>query len=450
MSSSSTSHIKGSPKQGLNAATLGFFIGFAAVALFGTTAARLKETMGLSPFEVSVLVAVPALTGSLLRIPFSGWVDTTGGRKPMLTLLGLSIVGMLGLTVMILTLYPEGLGREFYVPVLFFGALAGCGIASFSVGSSQVSYWFAKKNQGKALAVFAGVGNLAPGIFTLILPVAMTSVGLSGAYLVWFSLLVTGTVLYLLFGRNAWYFQFIAQGVPPAEARSLAVRHGQELFPLDGIRQSLAASAKVWQTWALVSIYFTTFGGFIALTAWLPTYWMQFHGLSPVMAGVLTAGYSVLTSLVRIVGGILSDRLREGGENTGILAMLIMLMGTLMMTVSTEYQLAIPGMILMALGMGKCNAAVFKLVPQLVPHAVGGATGWVGGLGALGGFLIPLALGFAVSDLGTRGYPIGFVVFIFLAVFTLTMLWLLKYTHPQASEPVSAKQVQEGVMIDDF
>jgi len=443
------SKIKGSPSMGLNGATLGFFIGFAAVALFGTTAVKLKETMGLSPLELSILVAVPALTGSLLRIPFSGWVDTTGGRKPFLTLLVLSVVGMLGLTAMIVTLYPDGLRREYYYPILLFGALSGCGIASFSVGISQVAYWFPQKRQGRALAVFAGYGNLAPGIFTFVLPLVMGFAGLGGAYVIWLLLLVAGTIVYAIMGSNAWYFQFLAQGVAPAEARELAAGHGQELFPAGGIRQSLKASAAVWQTWALVFVYFSTFGGFIALTAWLPTYWIQYHGFSVVMAGVVTGSYSVLTSLVRVGGGVLSDRLREGGENTGILALIVMLIGAFMMTVSDQYQLAIPAIILMALGMGICNAAVFKLVPQFVPKAVGGAAGWVGGLGALGGFLIPLALGFAVGDLGKAGYAIGFVVFIFLAIFSLAMMWVLKYTRGAPAESTTRVASLEPALVDE-
>lgn len=176
-------------------------------------------------------------------------------------------------------------------------------------------------------------------------------------------------------------------------------------------------------------IYFTTFGGFIALTAWLPTYWQSFYGMSAVTAGLLTAMYSLLTSSIRIAGGLLSDQLREGGENTAILALFIMMGGGLVMTGTSQYELAIPGVVLLAFGMGISNAAVFKLVAQEVPQAVGGAAGWVGGLGALGGFVIPLAMGFAVHDLGQRGYAIGFIVFVFLALFSLSMAWILKYTH---------------------
>jgi NNP family nitrate/nitrite transporter-like MFS transporter len=83
--------LKGTPNGSLFAATLGFAAGFAAVALFGPTASRFQEVMHLSPIMVGFLVSAPALSGSLLRIPFSAWVDTTGGRKPFLVLLTLSL-----------------------------------------------------------------------------------------------------------------------------------------------------------------------------------------------------------------------------------------------------------------------------------------------------------------------------------------------------------------------
>ncbi len=122
------------------------------------------------------------------------------------------------------------------------------------------------------------------------------------------------------------------------------------------------------------------------------------------------------------------------------------------MTSATQLELALPGEILLAIGMGVCNAAVFKLVPQEVPEAVGGAVGWVGGLGALGGFIIPPVLGFAVTDLGQRGYAIGFIVFVFLAMLGLGVVWVLKYTRDESvpsSTPVMVsredRQIQEEV-----
>lgn len=425
--------LKGTPNQGLVAATLGFFFGFAAVALFGPTASRFQDVMHLSPIMVAFLVAAPALSGSLLRIPFSAWVDTTGGRKPFLVLLVLSVLGMSGVLLVVHFLYPANLSRGLYPVLLVLGILCGCGIATFSVGISQVSYWFPQSRQGKALAVFAGCGNLAPGIFSLLLPIALVKFSLATAYTAWLGFLALGTALYGLMGRNAWYFQLLKGGRRPEEARQIALEYGQTLFPAGSLRDSLRISARVWKTWALVWIYFTTFGGFIALTAWLPTYWRSYFGVSVVTAGLLTALYSILTSVIRIAGGVLSDHLREGGENTAILALLVMLVGALVMTGSTQFELALPGEILLAIGMGVCNAAVFKLVPQAVPKAVGGAAGWVGGLGALGGFVLPPVMGFAVSDLGKRGYPIGFIVFVFLSIFALSMVWILKYTREGAN-----------------
>lgn len=419
--------LRGTPAQSLFGSTLGFFIGFAAVALFGPTAQRLREAMNLNPMAVGFLVAMPTLSGSLLRIPFSAWVDTRGGRKPFLTLLGLSFAGMAGLSGVIGFNCPDHMFPGMYAVLLILALLCGCGIATFSVGAGQVAYWFSQKKQGSALAIFGGVGNLAPGLFSFFIPIALSYLGLSGSYLMWLTLLTIGLVLYFIIDRNAPYFQLREQGSTPEEARTLARERGQELFPSGNFRESLWLSARTWKTWALVSIYFTTFGGFVALTAWLPTYWTAFFGLSAMTAGFLTALFSILTSVIRVIGGMLSDRLREGGENTTILALLIMIVGALVMVDAHQYELAFPGIVLLAFGMGVSNAGVFKILPQAVPQAIGGAAGWVGGLGAFGGFVIPPALAFAAQDLGLRGYAIGFIVFVFLALFALSMAWILKY-----------------------
>lgn len=418
--------LRGTPEQGLVGATVGFFIGFAAVSLFGPTARKFQEAMGLSPDLVGLLVAVPALSGSLLRIPFAAWVDTTGGRKPFLVLLGLSIFGMLGLTLVVYTLYPTRLTPDLYPLLLLLGVLSGCGIATFSVGIGQVSYWFPQARQGFALGTYAGLGNVAPGLFSFLVPLAMRSWGLAGAYLAWLLLLVGGTLLYYGVGCNAWYFQLREQGVPDEEARRIARERGQQIFPSGNLVDSLRISSRAWKTWSLVVIYFTTFGGFIALTAWLPTYWISFYSMGAIMAGVLTAVYSVLTSLIRVVGGALSDQL--GGENTAFLALSVMLGGSLLMSLSHSFPLSFAAEVIMALGMGVGNAAVFKLVPRYVPQAVGGAAGWVGGLGAFGGFVIPPVMGWMVRIYGVEGYPRGFISLVALAVVSLLLSGLLKGT----------------------
>ena len=432
-------NVKGNPKQGLFGATMGFFAGFAAVSLFGPTASRFNEVMELTPVLVGLLVAVPALSGSLLRIPFGAWVDTTGGRKPFLILLWLSVIGMLGLTLVVFLLYPDGLTASMYPLLLMLGVLSGCGIATFSVGIGQVSYWFPQSRQGSALGTYAGVGNLAPGLFSFLLPLVLGNWGLGGAYLAWLIFLVAGVAFYHLSGLNAYFFQLKDRGASTEDARQGAQELGQQIFPKGNAKETLIAAARIWKTWMLVIIYFTTFGGFIAMTAWLPTYWKSFFGVAAITAGTLTALYSLTASLIRVPGGSLSDRL--GGERTALMALSTMLVGSLLMAFSGLYILSILGVILMALGMGVTNAAVFKMMPQYVPEAVGGAAGWIGGLGAFGGFAIPPVLGIFVRYLGAPGYATGFVTYIALTAISLAMALILRQSH--VNSRASKETVQE-------
>jgi NNP family nitrate/nitrite transporter-like MFS transporter len=84
------------------------------------------------------------------------------------------------------------------------------------------------------------------------------------------------------------------------------------------------------------------------------------------------------------------------------------------------------GQMLLALGMGVANAAVFKLVPRFTPKAVGGAAGIIGGLGAFGGFVLPPILGIFVRVNGEDGYSQGFAVFLGLSLMGLAFLMILK------------------------
>ncbi len=415
--------LKGNSTRGLTGTTLGFFVGFAAVALYGSTATVFKGVFhDLNPVLLALLVAAPNLSGALLRIPFGAWVDTTGGKKPFIVLFILSIIGMSGLYILV-AFFTDSLG-SYYSLLFIFGILSGCGIATFSVGASQTSYWFPKNKQGVALGAYAGLGNLAPGIFSLILPiVALPLLGLSGSYLAWLIFLIIGTVAYCIIAENAWYFQLVKKGVPKEKAKEIANKeYGQELFPNDKITESLVISAKSCKTWALVIIYFSTFGGFLALTSWLPTYWTSFFKTSSVMAGVLTAMYSLLTSLIRVYGGKLADK--KGGEVVTMVSLGIAVIGAIVMTLAGSIGLAILGVVILAIGMGVANAGVFKIVPNAVPHAVGGATGWIGGLGALGGFIIPIIMASFVS--GAKGYSTGFLVFVVLMIISIIIVAILK------------------------
>jgi NNP family nitrate/nitrite transporter-like MFS transporter len=400
------------------------------VALFGPTAKEFKDLLDLTPTAVALLVAAPALSGSLLRIPFAAWVDTSGGRRPFLVLMATSVVGMTGLAGIVATMYPDDLTAGIYPVLLFLAVLSGAGIATFSVGIGQVSYWFPQGRQGWALGTFAGAGNLAPGIFSILIPVVLAGFGLSTAYIAWLVMLILGTVLYFRLGQNAPYFQLRNRGLDVEDAQRRARKMGQELFPAGGALDTLRISARVWKTWLLVALYFTSFGGFIALTAWLPTYWQEFFDTSLLLAGALTASFSILASVIRIPGGSLSDR--YGGERIAMLSLSTLLAGAIIMVMSHNMGMSILGQLLMGTGMGVSNAAVFKLVPQEIPEAVGGAAGWVGGLGAFGGFAIPPVMALFVDSDGATGYNTGFVVFVGLAALSLTLAYVLNRTPSRA------------------
>ncbi len=417
--------LSGSPTSGLVMGTWGFFIGFAAVALYGPAARYFQGQMHLSGLALGLLVAAPQLTGSLLRIPFGAWVDRVGGRLPMLTLFALSLVGMWGLVFVLITM--KSLTAAAYPIVIIFGFLSGCGVASFSVGIPQVSYWFPQKRQGTALGAYGGIGNLAPGLFTLLLPYAIAAWGLAGSYFAWFSFLLAGAAIYAAFSKDAFVFQLLNQGLDEDSSRRIAREKGQELFPKQAVWQAIITAAEDTRTWGLVVLYFVSFGGFLALTVWVPPYWTNLFHVDPMSAGALGGlGFSLLAAIVRVFGGMLAERI--GGERTAVLAFVGVLGGALMLTLTRDFAVALGGELLIAVGMGVGNAAVFKMVPKFVPNAVGGAAGLVGGLGATGGFILPPFLGAVVDALGGQGYAGGFFAYVLLALAAIGVsiyFWIL-------------------------
>ncbi len=417
--------LSGSPALGLTMGTWGFFVGFAAVALYGPAAKYFQEQMHLGGLALGLLVAAPQLTGSLLRIPFGAWVDRVGGRLPMLTLFALSLVGMWGLVFILLTV--KTLTVAAYPIVIMFGFLSGCGVASFSVGIPQVSYWYPQSRQGTALGAYGGIGNLAPGLFTLLLPYAIAAWGLAGSYFAWFTFLLVGAAVYAWLARDAYFFQLRQQDFDSQTSRKIATERGQQLFPNERVWQAVITAAEDPRTWGLVALYFVSFGGFLALTVWFPTYWINLHHMDVKSAAMLGGlGFSLLAAIIRVFGGMISERI--GGERTAVLAFVAVLAGALVLTFVDEFSWALGGELLIALGMGVGNAAVFKMVPKYVPHAVGGAAGIVGGLGALGGFVIPPFLGAVVDAMGTQGYAGGFFAYVLLAAMAVglsTFFWHL-------------------------
>ena len=434
MSEGAVCYAKSSRGAALTWTTLAFFAGFAGVSAFGPIVTKLKQSMALSPLLMGLLAASPALTGSLLRIPFGAMVDRMGGKKPILILLGLAVAGITAITVLF-SFFPTPQPSH-YPLFLLAGILCGCGIAVFSVGIPTVSYWYPQKKQGTALAIYAGLGNMAPGMFAMALPFLVVSLGFAISYVLWLAMLGCLIVVFVVFMKDAPYFQYKEMGIEIDED-ALFIACGEELMPSGTVVDSLKKAGSSWRTWILTAFYFVTFGGFIALTVWFPTYWREYFGTSLVLAGSLTALYSLSASILRVFGGFTADRI--GGEKTVFFSFVVVTGGAItMMLASGSLALAVTGEMLLALGMGFANAGVFKLVPKYTPETVGGSAGIVGGLGAFGGFVIPPVMGLFVKVSGVQGYSQGFVVFLGLSLLSIALFAILnRYAPKSAAEAVA-------------
>ncbi|MEY7850267.1 nitrate/nitrite transporter [Natrarchaeobius sp. A-rgal3] len=434
------SSIRGTPRRALTILTFGYFVGFAGVVVYGPVATEFEELLGLSGVMLGLLVAAPQLTGSLLRIPFSAWADSVGSKKPFAILLGLSVVGMAGLLAILTTAYPNGLTIVHYPLIFLFGSLSGCGIAAYSVGITDTAYWYSADRRGTMLAIFAGLGTTSPGLFTIVSPFALGAVGLTGTYAAWFVFLLFGTIVFVVLAVDSPYFQYRKRGLEADEARARAEENGQELFPSGDAMESIRKAAKIRRSWMLTGMFFVSFGGYLALTTWFPVYWYNFHGLDLRMAGVVSAlTFTLLSALFRASGGAVSDRF--GGEETTMASFGLVVLSTLVLMVTSDLYTAIVATVALGAGLGIASAAIYQLLPQYVPEAVGGASGLVGGLGAFGGFVVPPILGLIVDVQGVTGYATGFVIYLLLGLLSLglaTSLYRSESTAVPSGTPVPA------------
>ena len=354
---------------------------FAAWGLIAAFAPRFRETLHLSATQAAFLVAVPVLLGSLARLPIGMLADRYGGRL-IFTILMFAV----SIPAFITPLAAS------YEQLLLGGFCLGLAGSSFAVGVGFVSRWFSAEKQGSALGVY-GLGNIGQSAAVFLGPLLAVSIGWQNVFRGMAAVLVVWGAVFSLLARNA-----------PVTVRPKSLG---EMF---------GVLARERLSWALSAFYFLTFGGFVAFSIYLPSLLKdQFH-LQPADAGFRTAGFVVLATLLRPLGGWLSDRI--GGSR--VLTAVFLLIAPFAMLLSW------PAMIPFTIGalgcaalMGLGNGAVFKLVPQYFPRETGTVTGLVGAMGGLGGFFPPLLLGFFRDRLGVI-WP-GFL----LLALTSLVMWRL-------------------------
>ncbi|HEY2293906.1 MAG TPA: MFS transporter [Thermoanaerobaculia bacterium] len=356
--------------------TFSFAVCFMAWGLISAFAPRFREMFSLSATQTALLVAVPVLLGSLARLPVGMLADRFGGRAVFTVLMLLVAVPA--------WLVPAAGSYRMLLVVAFFLGIAG---SSFPVGVGFVSRWTPAERQGSALGVY-GLGNIGQSAAVFLGPLLALRIGWHPVFQGAAVILIVWGIAFGLLARNA-----------PSTARPLGV--GEMLGVLR--RERLA--------WVLSLFYFLTFGGFVAFSIYLPTLLKDQFGLKPADAGFRAAGFVVLATLMRPVGGWLADRI--GGARVLAGVFLGVAPFALLMTWPVMLPFTVGALGCAAL-LGVGNGAVFKLVPQYFPKETGTVTGLVGAMGGLGGFFPPLLLGVFRDRLGVV-WP-GFVLLAAMAL----------------------------------
>jgi MFS transporter, NNP family, nitrate/nitrite transporter len=360
-------------------ATVAFAVAFVGWSLIAPLGKRFQDDLDLTNTRTLMLTAVPVVLGSLLRIPVGVLTDRLGGRVMFPVVLVVSAVPAL------IFGFVEG-----YAALIVVGFFLGIAGSSFAVGVPFVAGWYAKERQGFALGVY-GMGNIGTAIAAFAAP----------AIVDWLGREALGILTAVLLLATALVFYRMAEDPPrgPAANYGAVLRSG-------------------WKLWRLALLYFVTFGGFVAMAVFLPKLLRDWFDISLTNAGLRAAGFTVVATLARPVGGLLSDRIGSAtvlvfvfvgaGLDAAWLAHISADPTWLPVTIAC---LTLAGF----LGLG--NGAVFKAVPLDFPQSTGAATGIVGAAGGLGGFFPPVVMGIVKDHFDT--YALGFVG---LLVFTVICL----------------------------
>lgn len=371
--SSEISAQSGGETRALVLATLALAVNFWAWNLLAPLAPTYRELLALSPFQVSLLVSVPALIGACARIPIGALTDRYGGRLMFTVVSALTIVPVLLLSV-----------AQSYPALLIGGLLVGLGGASFAVGIPFLSGWVRPERRGLVLGIY-GAGNGGTALSGFLSPSIAEKLGLPWVYLLVAIGLAAVAAIFALFARDA-------------PGRTVSTESMTQRF-LGAVRLPIARD--------LALVYAVTFGGFVAFGAYLPTFLTIAYDRTVPDAAARAAGFIVLATLARPVGGALSDRL--GGARVLLFSLIAIGVGAIITALEPRFMTATFGFLLLAASLGVGNGAVFALVGQRSPPSqVGSVTGLVGAAGGLGGFMPPIVMGLVHQ--GTSSYAVGLML----------------------------------------
>ena len=387
-------------------------IGFSVWTMWSVLVLFLGPAYGIDPAGKFLLTALPALIGSVLRIPYTFAVARFGGRNWTIVSAGLLLIPALLAAFMI----KPGVS---YSTLLILAAVAGVGGGNFASSMANINAFYPDRLKGWALGINAGGGNLGVaavqlvGLFVLAVFGAGSPGIVAGIYIPFIVLAALGAALYM---------------------DNLSQARNEKRGMRDAIREG--------HTWIMSLLYIGTFGSFIGFGfAFGQVLQVQFHDefSTPVKAAYLTFLGPLLGSLIRPVGGALADRL--GGAKVTFVNFVAMAVGAGIVLLASQQRslpLYLVGFIALFVFSGIGNGSTYKMIPAIfrarnigeeheARRLSGAVIGIAGAIGAFGGVLVNLA--FRQSFLEYKTADAAYIAFIAFYVLCVVVTWAV-YLRP--------------------
>ena len=367
--------------------TLSLVAGFMAWSIISPLMPFISQDVDISPGQISVILAIPVILGSVLRVPFGYLTNIVGAKW----------VFFWSFIVLLLPIFLLGQAQSPGMLMLS-GFFLGIGGAIFSVGVTSVPKYFSKDKVGLANGIY-GVGNIGTAVSSFCAPVLAGAIGWQNpvrSYLIILS--IFAILMFLLGDKNE----------PKVK------------IPLMAQVKDLSKNYKLYY---LSLWYFITFGAFVAFGIFLPNFLVDHFSIDKVDAGIRSGIFIALATFLRPVGGVIGDKFNA--VQALIIDFVIMIIGALILSLSSHIVLFTIGCLAISICAGIGNGLIFKLVPSYFSKEAGSANGIVSMMGGLGGFFPPLVITFVTSITGS-----SHLAFFFLAIFgviaLITMIHLNK------------------------
>ncbi|GAA3734239.1 nitrate/nitrite transporter [Salinicoccus jeotgali] len=370
--------------------TFSLLAGFMVWTLLAPLFPEIVEDIPEAAAQQSLIVALPVILGSVLRIPFGILANKIGARLVFL-------FSFIFLLVPVFYLSIATTPMDLMIAAVFLGV----GGAIFSVGVTSLPKYYPKEKHGFVNGVYA-MGNIGTAVTSFGAPLLALAFG------GWQAAVQTYLVVLALFA----ILQFI---LGDRNEKKVSLPLGKQFKEV--MRDYKFYFFNLW--------YFITFGAFVAFGLFLPAFLTDeaLFGLTTLDAGVRTAVFIIIATVLRPIGGLIGDRF-NALHSLIIVFIGLTVSGLLLAFTYNFIFLFTLGSLLAAVCAGIGNGLVFKFVPTYFSKQAGISNGIVAMMGGLGGFFPPIVIDQAHNLTGS--YAIGFIL---LSVFCIISLFTMFYMN---------------------